>query len=257
MNETLGENWILLRGLARESAHWLDFVPQLQSAFGHARITTLDLPGTGSCHLDYCPWTIGQITDRVRQQALDKGALRQPATVIGLSLGGMISWDWLQRYPEDFCGAVLINTSFANLSPFYQRLNWRNYQRFVPVALARTDYQREMNILQWVCNRRNQDPLVARAFADIQQQRPISLNTVFRQLVAAARFRAGGSIPKQPVLLLNGLGDRLVAPDCSAAIAEQWSLEIRRHPWAGHDLTLDDAVWVIDQLQDWLSANRR
>jgi len=36
MNTTPGQNWILLRGLARESAHWGAFVPQLRAAFPDA-----------------------------------------------------------------------------------------------------------------------------------------------------------------------------------------------------------------------------
>ena len=50
MNKALGQNWILLRGLARESAHWGDFIPLLQSTFPDAQLTLLDLPGTGRFH---------------------------------------------------------------------------------------------------------------------------------------------------------------------------------------------------------------
>jgi hypothetical protein len=37
----VGQNWLLLRGLARESGHWGDFVTQLQVAFPKAIINTL------------------------------------------------------------------------------------------------------------------------------------------------------------------------------------------------------------------------
>ena len=72
MNKNLGQNWILLRGLARESAHWGAFVPLLQSTFPDAQITLLDLPGTGCFHLETSPNTIKAITDQVRRHALDK-----------------------------------------------------------------------------------------------------------------------------------------------------------------------------------------
>ena len=85
----------------------------------------------------------------------------------------------------------------------------------------------------------------------IQNKRPMSLKNSFRQIMAAATYRPGDIKPRQPVLLLNGLGDRLVAPACSEAIHKKWNLELRRHPWAGHDLTLDDGAWVALQLRDW------
>ena len=118
MNKALGQNWILLRGLARESAHWGAFVPLLQSTFPAAHVTLLDLPGTGRFHQEASPRSIKAITDRVRQHAYDHGVIKHPATVLALSLGAMVAWEWMRSYPEDICGATLINTSFADLSPF-------------------------------------------------------------------------------------------------------------------------------------------
>jgi pimeloyl-ACP methyl ester carboxylesterase len=56
-----------------------------------------------------------------------------------------------------------------------------------------------------------------------------------------------------PLLLLNGRGDRLVAPACSDAIHKKWQIDILKHPWAGHDLCLDDGAWVANRLKDWLN----
>lgn len=254
MNEVLGQNWILLRGLARESAHWGAFVPLLQSAFPDAQITLLDLPGTGCFYRETSPGTIKAITDKVRRHALDNGLIQQPATLLALSLGAMVVWEWMRSYPEDICGAILMNTSFADVSPFYQRLRWQSYKDFVALAMTRDLYDRESKILQLVSNRRNQNKQTIRAWEKIQTERPISLNNSFRQIIAAASYRPGDLKPKQPVLLLNGQGDRLVAPACSEAIHKKWNLELRRHPWAGHDLTLDDGMWAVSQLKSWVAC---
>ena len=255
MNNALGKNWILLRGLARESAHWGAFVPQLQATFPDTKITLLDLPGTGRFYRDARPATIQEITDNVRDQALAQGLIQQPVTILALSLGAMVAWEWMRRYPDDICGAALMNTSFADLSPFYQRLRWQSYTNFIALLMTRDIYKREAKILQLTCNRRDQDEQIASAsaWAKIQQDRPISLKNSYRQLIAAASFRPGDIKPQQPVLLLNGGGDRLVSSACSEAIHKKWLLELRRHPWAGHDLTLDDGDWVVLQLQAWLS----
>ena len=253
MNKALGQNWILLRGLARESAHWGAFVPLLQSTFPEAQITLLDLPGTGCFHQETSPGTIKAITNRVRHHAFDNGFIQQPVTVLALSLGAMVGWEWMRSYPEDICGAALMNTSFADLSPFYQRLRWQSYRDFVALTMTHDVHNRELRILQLVSNRRDQNEQITQAWEKIQNERPISLKNSFRQIIAAATYRPGDIKPKQPVLLLNGQGDRLVAPACSEAINKKWNLELRRHPWAGHDLTLDDGAWVALQLKDWVA----
>lgn len=252
MNDTLGQNWVLLRGLARESGHWGAFIPTLKAAFPNARITLLDLPGTGCFHRETSPGTIAAITRQVRAQAAAQGTLQQPVTILALSLGAMVAWEWMRQYPEDIDGAILMNTSFADLSPFYQRLRWQSYKDFAALALQRDLQKREAAILRLTGNRRHKQHQTVLAWKKIQQQRPISLKNSFRQIIAAATYRPGHGKPKQPVLLLNGLGDRLVAPACSEAIHKKWNLELRRHPWAGHDLALDDGAWVIKQLRDWL-----
>jgi pimeloyl-ACP methyl ester carboxylesterase len=270
MNKALGKNWILLRGLARESRHWGDFVPLLQSAFPEARITLMDLPGTGCFYQQTSPSSIKTITDSIRRHALDNGLLQQPVTILALSLGAMVAWEWMRRYPEDVCGAVLMNTSFADVSPFYQRLRWQSYKDFIALAITRNLRKRESGILRLTSNRRNiardgvyavsqsgtgaaQRKQITNAWEKIQTERPINLKNSVRQMIAAASYRPGDIKPRQPVLLLNGLGDRLVAPACSESIHKKWQLELRRHLWAGHDLTLDDGAWVVLQLKDWLA----
>ena len=256
MNNELGQNWILLRGLARESAHWGDFIPLLQATFPDANVTLLDLPGTGRFHKEVSPRTIKAITETVRHHALDNGCLQQPVTILAISLGAMVAWEWMRNYPDDICGASLINTSFADLSPFYHRLRWQSYGKFAALVMKRNVRNRETAILQLVSNRRDQDEQISHAWEKIQNQRPISLKNSFRQIIAAASYRPGDIKPEQPILLLNGKGDRLVAPICSEAIHKKWNLELRSHPWGGHDLTLDDGAWVALQLKDWVLKMR-
>ena len=257
MNKELGQNWILLRGLARESAHWGAFAPLLQSTFPDAQITQMDLPGTGCFHREISPSTIKAITNKVRRYALDNGLIQQPVTILALSLGAMIAWEWMLSHPGDICGAALMNTSLADLSPFYQRLRWQCYRDFVALTMTRNVHNRESGILQLVSNRRDQHKQITQAWEKIQNERPISLKNSIRQIIAAATFRPGDIKPQQPVLLLNGQGDRLVASTCSEAIHKKWNLELRSHLWAGHDLTLDDGAWVALQLKDWVAQKNR
>jgi len=248
-----GEHWILLRGLARESAHWGDFVAKLQANYPSATINTLDLPGTGKYFQQSSPNKIPQIADQVRANAYGHGLLKQPVILLAVSLGAMVAWEWLQRYPDDSCGAVLINTSFANLSPFYQRIRWQSYGKLFLLTRHRDIYQRELGIVQLVSNQEGHYAQIAKEWAGIQITRPISLISTINQLVAAATYRPNKAKPKPPILLLNCKNDRLVSAVCSEAIQKQWNLELRTNQWAGHDLTLDDSGWVLTQLQQWIA----
>jgi pimeloyl-ACP methyl ester carboxylesterase len=256
MNSELGQNWILIRGLARESAHWGDFIPLLQATFPDANVTLLDLPGTGRFYKAASPRNIKTISETVRRQALDMGCLKQPVTILAISLGAMVAWEWMRNYPDDICGASLINTSFADLSPFYHRLRWQCYGKFAALVMKRDVRNRESAILQLISNRCDQDEQISQAWEKIQNQRPISLKNCFRQIIAAASYRPGDIKPGQSILLLNGKGDRLVAPVCSETIHKKWTLELRSHPWGGHDLTLDDGAWVALQLKNWVLEMR-
>ena len=88
----------------------------------------------------------------------------------------------------------------------------------------------------------------------LRAQHPVSTSNGLRQLWAATRYRAPQAKPPVPMLILNALGDRLVHPSCSAALAQRWQVPLLRHPTAGHDLPLDAAPWVAQQIQAWLAT---
>jgi len=83
----------------------------------------------------------------------------------------------------------------------------------------------------------------------VAEAHPVAAANALRQLLAAARFMPPRSKPPIPTLVLSGLGDRLVNPRCSQAIAQAWNLPLETHPTAGHDLTLDEPEWVIEKLR--------
>ena len=246
-------NWLLLRGLARESGHWAGFIDKMQISFPEANIVTLDLPGTGEFFRQPSPCSITEICDNVRNQAQAKGLLSQPIKLLALSLGGMVAWEWLHKYPEDINSVALVNTSLASLSPFYQRLRWQSYGQFLTILAQKDLYQRELAIIRLVCNNRTEDHDRAQAWLAIQQQRPVSLNNCLRQILAAACYKNLDE-PKQAVLLLNSRGDRLVTPACSLTIHNRWQIPIKTHASAGHDICLDDADWVCHQLKQWQAS---
>jgi pimeloyl-ACP methyl ester carboxylesterase len=248
----LGQHWLLLRGLTRESGHWGDFLPQMQQAFPQAQINCLDLPGSGIFYQQTSPNSIAEITHQLRQQAYEQGWLSQKISLLTLSLAGMVAWEWMQQYPDDIDGAVLMNSSLATLNPFYQRLRWQCYLKLAQIICQSDSDKRELAIVKLVSNLASQHEKVAREWLEIQQLRPMSQQNALRQLIAAAHYVPKLDKPLPPVLLLNGLGDRLVSPRCSENISKRYAIPLSSHPWAGHDLCIDDTNWVIAQLQAWL-----
>lgn len=247
----MNNNWLLLRGLTRESGHWGDFLPQLQQAFPDKQIHTLDLPGSGEFYQQSSPQSIPEITQFVRQHALEKGWLESKINLLTLSLGGMVAWEWMQQFPDDIHSAVLMNSSLASVNPFYQRMRWQCYGKLAQIVCQCDSYKQELAIVKLVSNLESRHEKVAIEWENIQTLRKVNKKNAYRQIIAAANYAPKLDKPIPPVLLLNGLGDRLVSPRCSETISKRYAIPLICHPWAGHDLCIDDAPWVIAQLQQW------
>lgn len=248
-------NWILLRGLTREKAHWGSFKNQLENAFPESRVEAIDLPGTGDFYKDKCPNSIQEITDKVREHVQQLGLLDAPVNLLAVSLGGMVALDWMQTKPAEINCGVIINVSLAQINPFYYRLRWQSYPQLLRTILQTDLYQRELAIIKLISNRAECYAELADVWQHIQRNHPVSFKNALAQLIAAARYCPNNQNPQMPVLLLNSLGDRLVSPHSSAAISRLWNVPCITHHGAGHDLTTDDGDWVIEQVKSFICKN--
>jgi pimeloyl-ACP methyl ester carboxylesterase len=246
-----GANWIFLRGLARESAHWGDFPERFAQALPGARVHMIDLPGNGERWRENSPLSLASMTESVREQALRQTERPAPRFLFAVSLGGMIAFDWLSRRPEEIAGAVLVNASLRGISPLHRRLRWRVWPDMFAIATRRDAPARERAILALTSQAPIEETRVE-AHARAYRLHPIAHANLARQLWAAATHRPPAAAPATPVLLLNSLGDRMVDPACSRDIAQHFRLPLKTHPWAGHDLPLDDPGWTIRATAEWL-----
>lgn len=244
--------WVLLRGLTRETAHWNGFDRQLATALcPQHRVLTLDLPGNGTLYKARSPSCVADMAEASRAE-LGRRGYAAPYVLVAMSLGAMVALDWACGVPEDVAGCVLINTSLRGLSPFWQRLQPRNYANLARLmAPGLTPLQREQAVLAMTSNQMPGAGDTAAGWAAIALQRPVARGNALRQLLAAARFRAPTQPPAVPALLLASAGDRLVSPQCSQRIAAAWGWPLRMHPDAGHDLPLDAPSWVQQQICEW------
>ena len=240
--------WILLRGLTRETGHWAGFAQALAERCGEP-VLGVDLPGNGDQWQKSSPCDVEAIAQHVRRRA---GVAGERVRVVALSLGAMAALEWCRLDPDAVAGCALINTSTSGLSPFWQRLRPVNYPRVARMLLpGLTPLEREQRVLAMTSARPQSHAGVPEAWAALSQAHPVRPSNALRQLWAAARYRPPAAPPAVPILLLASQGDRLVSPQCSRSLADHWNLPLRMHPWAGHDLPLDDPEWVLRELLEW------
>jgi pimeloyl-ACP methyl ester carboxylesterase len=252
--------WILLRGLTRETRHWGAFEATMRAhrIIGEdERVTFIDLPGNGDEHARIAPLSVHALTDFVRTRALSLG-VSMPCRVLAMSLGAMVATAWAQQYPDEIERLVLINTSMRPFARTYERLRpsaWRMLMRIV--ANWNDAHRCEQLIHRLTCHRTDTFDADLAQWAAFRRTHGASAANAWRQLLAAARFRACSTPPRCPTLLLSSAQDELVNPVCSARIAQKWGAAHVVHAWAGHDLPHDDAGWTCDAITTWLEQNNR
>ncbi len=252
-NPNPSARWIFIRGLVRESKHWEEFPNRFAETIPNNGIFLADLPGNGRHWQMKSPTDMTAMMDFVRRDTLDANKQAQgPCYLFAISLGAMVALEWLNHYPSDITGAVLVNTSLRGLNPIHQRLCWRRWPSLLSIARQKDVRLREQAILA-LTSRHSVDNSRVESRVNAFRQHPISRMNLIRQLWAAAKYKPPLDTPKTPLLMLNSLGDRLVDPACSQTIAEHWGLALSTHPWGGHDLPLDDPDWIIAEVLQWLT----
>ena len=243
-------NFVLLRGIARESGHWGGFLSLLQNAPWCDRVLPLDLLGAGEYYDKNAPLQVEEYTNFLRQ----KYPLSGKWVLIGISFGGMIALDWYNRYPDTFHKLIIINSSAGNLSPFWRRMRPGRYLRLLRFILQyKNSFKREEMIFSMVSNLKGTDRDTVRQMASLQQKRPINRKNCLRQALAAGNYR----LPKLdtlPIRIFASKKDRLVHPLCSIKMAKFLNSEIIWHPWAGHDIPLDDPHWLVEEIAKYVNS---
>lgn len=250
-------NWLLLRGLSREQRHWGCALDVFRAAFPDGDVRGIDLPGTGTEHRRASPASMRGIAQDVRARWLAVRAARPgPWSLLGISLGGMVSMQWVADHPEDFAQVVLANTSAADLSVPWRRMHPSVLPQLLRALVERDPLARQRRILGFTARLVPDPEAVAREWALIQEQAPVARLTVLRQLWASARFRAPPRLPI-PALVLAGARDPLCDPRCPGRLAGRFGAPLEVHPQAGHDLALDAPEWLAEQVRRWCARPSR
>jgi pimeloyl-ACP methyl ester carboxylesterase len=243
-------NYLLVRGLAREAAHWYDFPAALAARSG-GRVERLDLAGVGTQRanlpLPSVPWLARDVARRWRELEAKTPSGRW--VVVGLSLGGMVALELCRMLPGSFERAVIINAS-SRLTNVSERLSPRGVATLLRALASADALARERRVLALTSALpRDARSRYAEQAARIAAARPPSRFSVLAQLLGAARFvPPPPTAPSVPVCFVCSRHDRLVSPRCSRDLAAFYASPLLEHPWAGHDLPLDDPDWLCDRL---------
>lgn len=243
-------HWLLLRGLAREARHWGRFTDVLAEVT-HDTVHCLDLPGAGTEANTPCPTSMRGLSEDLRRRWLPLRATHPGQwSLLGISLGGMVSMQWCSDHPQDFSRVVLVNTSAANIGLPWERMDW-HVLRQLPHALREPDpVARERLILSFTSRLATDLDSVAHRYADYSRERPMRRRNVLRQLIAASAFRAPERL-SLPTLVVSGAHDPLARPVCAQRLARRLAAPLREHPTAGHDLGLDAPEWLATVARDF------
>ncbi len=245
------KNWILIRGLVRGVGHWSDFPERFKKAFPDDSLELLEIPGNGTLYKEKSPTNMMQMVESFRKQSqfIQQG---KSAHVLAISLGGMAATAWAEHYPAEIKNLVLINSSSAMHSRFYERLRPENYLKMAKLFLGfkslYTIKDMEHEILKMTANSSERREFALPIWVEESVAHPIGIQNFFRQLLAASSYVFPAKAPA-PTTILASENDHLVSAACSKQLSRSWDCPIYIHPWAGHDLPLDDPDWVLERLQ--------
>lgn len=245
--------FVLLRGLAREAKHWGQFSSELSKASFCKKIIKCDLPGMGVHHNLSAPFTIKEIVGFIKSKYHNQLKQEQSLFLIGLSLGGMVAYEYTKQDPDLFAKVAIINSSFSGLSPVYDRVRPLAMMKLLSIMAEKQAPNRERKILPLISNFHSTDQDVLQDFIKISNKRPVSMKNVISQLIAASRYRL--KLTEKPIvkgLVLCSREDRLVNSKCSHEFAKALAWPIKEHSLAGHDLPLDAPEWIVNEISNFI-----
>jgi pimeloyl-ACP methyl ester carboxylesterase len=228
----------------------------------------LDLPGVGTENRRPCPSTVPAIRVELAQRfhrEIARGALpKGPWSLLSISMGAMIGLDWSYAEPDLFQKLILINTSSADTGSPTERLRAGLLPRIFFTLVTNRPDTVERTVLRLGSNRfardeSARDPKLRAIYADQvkwRRERPVTRTALLHQFIAASRFHLPEGRPKAEVFCVSAEGDRVVRPKCTRRLAERIGATRVSHPWAGHDLPIDDPEWLAREIVDWMERPR-
>lgn len=252
MHGTKEFNILLLRGLGRTSAHWLDFPNHLKDNLDIVNeVKCIDLPGFGHESDASSPITIKGITDFVLSR-FELFPTNKNWITISVSLGGMVNMHWLSDTEKSALikGSIIINSSSSDIANPFERASIKSLSKIVRAGISTDNYVKEKHIASFV-NHQCPDEETLRRLAQVNEKFPIGIPAFLKQLIAASQFKSPRYLYR-PTMFVNSKNDVMVNPICSERLAKKFDCQLETHPSAGHDLPIEDPTWLVERVGNFL-----
>jgi pimeloyl-ACP methyl ester carboxylesterase len=266
---------VMVHGLGGSLVNWAALAPLLTDT---CRVVALDLIGFGHTKAGTHSTTV-----TANQQMLHRflsEVVGSPATLVGNSMGALITILQAARHPGTVTGLVLVDPALPGRRgsrrdplvaagfgmyavPHLGRAMLRARRR------VRSPEQLAMDVLRLCCVDPSRVPAdvleqhmaVARArrgYPDIDEQFVNAARSLMGVLARRRTYLATMRSIQVPVLLLHGDKDRLVPIGASRAVAAanpSWRFEVA--PDVGHVPQLEVPQWSADHILDWLATEAK
>ena len=243
--------FVLIRGLGHESRHWGSFSKLLEEQSFCQKLILSELPGSGVRLKDPCYSSVSKISDDIYHTYKDLWLAHKPLALVGLSLGGMVALDLLSKFPDLFSEFFIMNSSIGHLSPFYERMKISAMPKVLNIGFEKGFQKKARLMIELSSKLRVDDKALHKEHVKIIETAPVKFKTLVQQLCAAVLYKGPVKEIKTKGMVLYSKQDELVDHKCSMALAKFLSVKGLVHETAGHDLTLDDAEWVVQNLHEY------
>ena len=246
-------NFYLLRGLGRESGHWGNtFMDQVKETYPEATFTLLDLPGAGAFHYQSAQISIEGMSAFLQQEYQESLQNTSGKNILlATSLSGNVALEWVLHHPDNFQGLVLVGTSLKKVCKKKERVQKSAKKEFFDIFMTADVTEREQKFLSINSNLYAENDSILQRWIDIQEKRPISKTTLFKQTMAGMFYLTPNTKPAIPILVVGSEGDKIVNPVCIQKVQTHLEADLAMHEYAGHGIPIDAPVWLADQLTHW------
>lgn len=245
-------HWLLLRGLVREQRHWHEFRDLFAARMTGASVHCVDVAGAGTEHVVLPRPSVSWMARDVARRLPALGGPHRPEErwgVVGLSLGGMLALELCRMFPLQIDAAVIINGSSC-LTRSSARIRPAAAIQLLRAASLADPFRREQIVLALTSALPEAERTIyARRAAEFARDAPPSRWAAVAQLLAASQFRPPSrNLVRARLAFLCSRHDGLVSPRCTRDLAAWFGGSCEEHAWAGHDLALDDPVWLCEHI---------
>lgn len=217
---------VLVHGLGYDRRDWEVVADGLA---GRCRLVLIDNRGVGDSDVPPTPWTVEDMADDVAAVLADLGLT--DVCVLGASLGGAIVQSLAHRHPQRVGRVVLCCPLVSERATFpeatippgtdHNLVDGRHALRTLDI-----DPELPRRNVAWALAPATVEtrPELVDRILELRLAKPVTPAGWLAQDLAGASWRYCADIPDltQPVLLLHGTEDRVVAPRASELLAARW-----------------------------------